>query len=283
MKQYLLRYGEIGTKSPQIRQNFEDILIQNIERLFLKEGAEVIIEKERGRIFAFAEKKYSYLFSRVFGLVSFSLVVQTTSSLQDIKNESKNFAKKFEGTFAVRARRTGDHPYSSQDVASEVGSVLINEKPKLEVDLDEPDHELYIEIRYSDAYLFTEKINAPGGLPLSSQGKVVTYIEDKNDFVSTWLIMRRGARAYVFHAPGSKWLDELNIWDPNLKILGEGTLKDLLDKQLPDHIRALVVGHSLGDFRKLHHELPVFYPLIGFKDERINVTLKKIFDLKKSK
>ncbi|MEF8875058.1 MAG: THUMP domain-containing protein, partial [Candidatus Thermoplasmatota archaeon] len=131
---HLLRYGEIGTKSPNVRKHFEDILMQNIERTFLSREEEVITEKRgRGRIFAYALKKNSYLFSRIFGLTSYSRARQVNSDLDELKKEGRRFADEVSGSFAVRARRVGEHEYNSQEVEAEIGDVILDEDPDLKV------------------------------------------------------------------------------------------------------------------------------------------------------
>ncbi|MFW6196628.1 MAG: THUMP domain-containing protein, partial [Thermoplasmatota archaeon] len=218
MQLYLLRYGEIGTKSPSVRKNFESILIQNIERMFLNDKKEIFIENRgRGRIFGYTRKDDSNIFSRIFGLVSYSPATEVSSDLEKIKEESKSFAEGKEGTFAVRARRTGDQDYSSMDVEEAVGSIILEENPALDVNLDNPDHTLFIEVRNNKAYLFTEKREGPGGLPLSSQGKAAAFVEGKKGFLSAWLMMKRGVRCYVYYSYENKWVDRLKKWDPNLR------------------------------------------------------------------
>ncbi|MFO7791819.1 MAG: THUMP domain-containing protein [Candidatus Saliniplasma sp.] len=276
MQLYILRYGEIGTKSGNIRRNFVDILLQNIERTFLKYDEEVILEKERGRIYAFTDKDNSYLFSRIFGIVSYSPVIETSSELSDIKQEVKRLASALSGTFAVRARRVGQHDYSSPEAAGEAGSAVLEVNPKLDVDLDEPDEEIFIEIRDDRAYIYREIYKGPGGLPLSSQGKVASFIEDQNDFLATWLMMKRGARPYIFHGSNTDWIDELKMWEPNLKILGEGDIDDFIDFDFPEEIEGLVLGDILHDLSSVEHDLPVFRPLIGFTDARIKEYLEEI-------
>lgn len=281
MQQFLLRYGEIGTKSMNIRRNFVDILIQNIERTFLKYKREVFIERERGRIYAFVNKNDAYLFSRIFGIVSYSPVTETSSELDSIKKESRKFAADLSGTFAVRARRTGEHDYTSPQAAGEIGSVVLEENLELEVDLDSPEHELYLEIRNDRAYIFNRIYEGPGGLPLSSQGKVASYIQNRNDFLATWLLMKRGARAYVYHASDTDWMDRLDKWDPKLKILGVGDKKDFLKYDLPDEINGIVLGDTLETLEMVNHGLPIFRPLIAFTGNRINAHLDKIQTLEK--
>ncbi|MFP3872595.1 MAG: THUMP domain-containing protein [Candidatus Natronoplasma sp.] len=273
---HLLRYGEIGTKSPNVRKHFEDILMQNIERTFLSKEEEVITERRgRGRIFAYAREKNSYLFSRIFGLVSYSRAKEVDAELEEMKREGRKFAEKISGTFAVRARRVGEQDYNSQEVESELGDVILEENPDLEVDLDDPDHEFYVEIRHSTAYLFTGVQEAPGGLPLSSQGKVAAYVEDKNDLVATWLMMKRGARPFVYH-PGSKWVKKLDRWDPNLKERRVEDLREMIDSDLPNEVHGIVLGQTLNDFSKIDRKALILRPLIGLTKSRIQEIFERI-------
>ncbi len=280
---YLLRYGEIGTKSLNIRKHFEKILIQNIERFFLSEEAEVITERKgRGRLFAYADPQYSYLFSRVFGIVSFSRAEKIRAELEDMKEKGKNFASEIKGSFAVRARRVGEHEFDSQDVEAEIGDIILDENASLNVDLDDPDHTFYIEIRHSDAYIFKDIIYGPGGLPLSSQGKVAAYVESKDDFIATWLLMRRGARPYVY-TPGSSWVKRLNKWDPNLKIRETKSKRTFLDENFPKDVKGLVLGEDLQNLTSGHKDFLIFRPLIGLSQDRKNNFFRNIEKLEKNK
>lgn len=273
---FLLRYGEIGTKSPRIRKHFEDILIQNVERTFLSKKKEVILEKRgRGRIFAYARKESSYLFSRIFGLVSYSPAKEVGADLADLKKEGRKFAEGKSGSFAVRARRVGDQDYTSQDIESLVGEVILNENPNLEVNLDDPDEEFYVEIRHSRSYVFTEIEEGPGGLPLSCQGKVATYVETKKDFIATWLMMKRGARPYVYH-PGSKWAEKLERWDPNLKKIEVMDMEDMLSQNFPDQIKGIVLGQTLDNYYDIGKEYLVLRPLIGLTKNMIEQIYTKV-------
>ncbi len=281
MRLYLLRYGELGIKSHNIRKGFEDILIDNLERSFLKEKAEVIIERERGRLFAYAEEENASIFSRTFGVVSYSPARETSSSLEDIGSLAKEWARGLEGSFAVRARRVGDHPYSSPEAAAKVGSYVLEETPSLKVDLDQPDHTLFVEIRGKRGYVFSRVIPGPGGLPLSSQGKVAAWVDSREDFLATWLMMKRGARAYIFHPEGSLHHHALEPWDPNPKRFQFDSLEDVLFSRIPREIKGLVLGDTVDRQRKVDFKLPVFRPLIGFSPQMIEDGLEKIKKLER--
>ncbi len=280
MQLYLLRYGEIGTKSPTVRSNFESILVQNIERMFLNQQKEIFIDKRGyGRIFGYTEKEYSTLFSRVFGLVSYSPAEEISSDLEEIKDESRDFAEGKEGTFAVRARRTGDQEYSSMDVEEAVGSVILEENPTLDVDLDDPQNTLYIEIRNNKAYLFTEKYEGPGGLPLSSQGKAAAFVEDRNGFLAAWLMMKRGVRCYIYYTEENEWVNRLKKWDPNLKNFKIKGKDHLFSDDLSEEADAIILGETMEDITEIETEKLIFRPLIGFSKNMIKDKINKIRDL----
>ncbi len=269
MQLYLLRYGEIGVKSPRIRRNFEDILIDNIQRAFLKVDAEVFIERERGRIFAYADPEHSYIFRRTFGLVSFSPADETDATIDSMGEVARDWAKGLQGSFAVRARRVGDHRFTSPEAAAEVGAHVLDENPGLKVDLDDPDHAIHLEIRGNRAYVFSKVQDGPGGLPLSSQGKVAAWVDSKKASLAAWLMMKRGARAFVFHPPGSDHHQRLDLWDPNLKTFTCEDLEEAVSGYIPKGVRGWVMGDTLGEVNKVEHHLPIYRPLIGFTEDMI--------------
>ncbi len=281
---YLLRYGELGTKSSRIKKDFKNIMIQNIERIFLYRDKEVIVDgRPHGRIFAYTDKDESHLFSRIFGIVSYSECEEIdpiTSALEKIKKEARKFARESSGTFAARVKRVGEHDFTSQDVEEELGEVILDENSDLVVDLDDPDERFQVEIRNKRAYIVKDIKNAPGGLPLSSQGKVAAYIRDKYDFIATWLMMKRGARPYVYYG-NSGWAERVEKWDPNLRKEEVSDFDDLLDKDLPDEIEALVLGERLSDFSKRKIDKLTLRPLIGLTEERIQDIYSSINELEK--
>jgi len=98
----------------------------------------------------------------------------------------------------VRVHRVGDHPFTSRDVAAAVGAALAAAGGT--VDLEKPEVEFFVEVRGDKAYLYTEVVEGPGGLPLGSEGKVLALVSGGIDSpVAAWMLMRRGAHVDVFH------------------------------------------------------------------------------------
>jgi thiamine biosynthesis protein ThiI len=199
----IVRYSEIFLKSFSVFKTFEKKLLSNISKTLSHEGINFEIENERGRIFLTVKKadidKALSLLGNVFGVKSYSLAyyfkLKDLDQIKKICSENfANFVKKGE-TFAVRARRVGFHSFTSQDVEREVGNII-----KGKVDLKNPKKEIFIEIRHSDVFIFTQIIPGLGGLPVSCSGKVLSFLSGGIDSpVSSFLAMKRGCKVIFLH------------------------------------------------------------------------------------
>ena len=193
----LIRYGELGLKG-KLRRKFENTLISNIRRVACKEGIKGCVKREWGRLyftvsagsgdFADFERLVAKRLSCIFGVVSTSPAVVCSSDLDEIAETAEVFVDdvKRSGSFAVRARRSGSHEYTSMDVARIVGE-RIKRKSNSRVDLKNPDFEVFIEVRNDRAYVFSEVFRGYGGLPVGTQGRVLAM-----DELSAWFALRRG-------------------------------------------------------------------------------------------
>ncbi|GAB6946721.1 tRNA 4-thiouridine(8) synthase ThiI [Vulcanisaeta sp. JCM 16161] len=195
----LVRYGEVAIKGVGTRSRMERLLMHNILSGLRGIGISARVTRSQGRLFVEVPddrvKESVELISRVFGVKSLSPVrVYVFKELNDIVNAAvKEWSDLIRGRrFAVRVHRVGSHNFTSIDVAKAVGAAL---KPfSAGVDLERPDIELFIEIRGDKAYLFTEVINGPGGLPLGSEGRLLALISGGFDSpVAAWFMMRRGS------------------------------------------------------------------------------------------
>jgi len=213
----IVRYGEIGLKSPRTRKRIEEKLIDNI-RQALKENEKnkkVKIWREFGRIFADSDsREEAEKIAKVFGVVSTSLAFETKSDLKSIVSFCGEFAKERiqkSESFAVRARRVNMPSYTSMELASEVGK-RIAENSGAKVNLDSPDKKIFIEVRGEKAYVFDEIIKGVGGMPLSTQGKGITLISGGIDSpVAAWLMMKRGMGITALFMDSRPLVDERTI------------------------------------------------------------------------
>ena len=294
----IVRYGEIALKGKTTRRHFENRLVSNIKNALNREQITHRIKKEWGRIYVYTNQinKSMDVLQKIFGIVSMSPAVQTQSNMDSMSNLAVSISKDAlteEKTFAIRATRTGNHKYTSQDVAVELGNDLVK-ATKASVDLTKPDFKLFIEVRDESAYIFTEKIRGTGGLPLGTQGKLLALIDGSDSILAAWCIMRRGCTIIfaninksitdILNSIITNWYAELEVTviDPKQSFLYENLNKIASERSCD----AVVTGHTicedsqneLSDIKlmKKHIKLPILHPLIAREREDINKKCKEI-------
>lgn len=287
----LIRYGEIALKSEETRNRFENALIKNIKFATDLKNISTKINKERGRIYLYSDhiNNCSSILKRIFGIISFSPAIKCSSDIQSISEVSKEISKNVlnkEKSFALRVTRTGKHSYSSQDVAIKIGSDIVN-LTKAKVDLNNPDFEIFIEIRDNNSYIFTEKISGLGGMPVATQGKVIALITNVKSLLAAWYIIRRGCSTYfaifeeknidIINTFVDKWF--LDSKNRVIKLNKEKYFEDLNIKAKEKNCDAVVIGNTLfGDhLKELNNiislkkniDIPILQPLIAMDKNKI--------------
>ncbi len=203
-KPIIVRYGEIGVKSPVVRKRFEKKLISNIKNLI-----KCKITINQGRIFLYPEDQDEALNSlkKIFGIVSYSPTVSTETDFNSIKVTVQNYIKELlakgefdpEKAFAVKCRRVGTHDFSSREMAGFCGAAVI-EVSNAPVDLSNPEFKLFIEVREDKTYIFHKKIQGPGGLPIGTQGRMIALVSSGIDSpVAAYLMMKRGCEITILN------------------------------------------------------------------------------------
>ncbi|CAN5894417.1 tRNA 4-thiouridine(8) synthase ThiI [soil metagenome] len=194
--------GEVTIKSKRTRSKFLRRLARNIGDALRTAGIEHSIEPVWGRMFVRTTSHMALpVLVRVFGISSISWVErEVAADLEAIVEAGSNhFRAAVEGRkFAVRARRSGRHAFSSGDIEVQLGAALLPHSAG--VDLSDPDMTIFVEVRDDTAYLFSERLTGAGGLPLGVEGNAVALLSGGYDSaVSAWLLLKRGvALDYVF-------------------------------------------------------------------------------------
>ena len=199
----LVRYGELALKSSGIRDWYEKLLMKNIAAMLESRKIPYSqIRREWGRIFIETadSRAAAEAAADVFGIVSTSPALTTEPSLEKAASICADIAQDIikEGdSFAIRARRSGNHPFSSADIGKACGDAVWNSLEKNgvnpRVNLSSPDKEIFVEMRQKLAYIFLETFKGVGGLPLGTQGSMVVLISGGLDSpVAAWLMMKRG-------------------------------------------------------------------------------------------
>jgi len=273
----LVRFGELALKSRFVRRQLRDRLVANIQDLFAAEGVECITEADEARVYVHVEDiaKAHAIIGRVFGVVSISPATEVHSDLDSLRK-----AVLFEASralspgqsFALRPRRVGTHPFTSQDLARELGEAVRRAHPDVRVNLTQPDVEIHVEVRRNRGFVFREIWQGPGGLPLGSQGRALAVVQDEAGMVAAWMGMKRGCRIAVATSDGEGLVEPLRKWDVRLKVLGlpaDGNLGELVRIARAE---AIFLGTRWERFEpkdRRHLDAPVFEPVIGLREEEI--------------
>lgn len=207
----LLRFGEVGLKGKN-RSYFINGLAANIRRALKGFGQGYSVSTPYGRLFVDLPPHHDFqqvsaALQRVFGLVSFSPVVQTELHMEAIKEAALKelLVDGQPATFKVAARRSlKNFPLDSMEINQEVGGHLLENCPGLKVDVHHPQRIVNIEVRQEGAFVFSRVIPGPGGLPVGATGKGVLLLSGGIDSpVAGWMAMKRGIslEAVYFDTP----------------------------------------------------------------------------------
>jgi len=240
LKKFIVRYGEIGTKSRQTMHRFEKLLAKNISKLAKKHGISAEVEIIHTRLIVDIPEenfeKMKELLKKVPGIVSFSPCYYIDPDIEKIKEiSSELFEKEIEKydnkeniTFRVKTQRPQKKfPLTSLEVNMAVGGP-ISEKYGIKVDLTNPTISLDVEVFNEYAYVFAERISGIGGIPVGTQGRVLVLLSDGIDSpVSAFMMAKRGCKLLLLHMKTSdeglektqKLADVLSDFDPEAKLV----------------------------------------------------------------
>ncbi|WP_440059343.1 tRNA uracil 4-sulfurtransferase ThiI [Thermogladius sp. 4427co] len=205
--------GEIPLRSSRTRPRFYRRLIENIRDAVSREGGKVIeAEIVESKIYLRTDKEVAPAISRVFGVHRVGTVL--TYEFRDLSDLAKWAAENSRDlvagkTFAVRVKRSGNHPFTSLDVAREVGTLL---KPYSRgVDLESPEVKVELEVRGERVFLYRNLVEGPGGLPIGVEGRgIVLFSGGFDSPIAAWLIAKRGVQVDFLHfILGSSWASYL--------------------------------------------------------------------------
>jgi thiamine biosynthesis protein ThiI len=193
--------GELSTKSRRTRGRFQKRLARNLGDAFAAEGVSARVRPGWSRFYIEApDAGFLDPLARTFGFSSCSLLVgECAADLDSIVSHGRElFAEQVRGRrYAVRARRSGTHAFSSSDIHVRLGAAL---NADATVDLSDPDVTVHVEVRDERAYFYHDRIPGPSGLPLGVQGRALALISGGFDSaVAAWMTLRRGVSLdYVF-------------------------------------------------------------------------------------
>ncbi|MDD6811928.1 MAG: tRNA 4-thiouridine(8) synthase ThiI [Lachnospiraceae bacterium] len=210
---FLIKYAEIGVKGKN-RYLFEDALVKQIKYALKKCEGEFTVRKTDGRIYVDAVSDFDFeetvaALQKVFGISGICPVVYVEDEGFEKLGErvvqylDEVYPDKHK-TFKVAARRARkNYPMNSMEINVEMGGIILDAYPEMQVDVHKPDIMLNIEVR-DKIYIYSEIIPGPGGMPVGTGGKAMLLLSGGIDSpVAGYMIAKRGVKldAVYFHAP----------------------------------------------------------------------------------
>lgn len=202
-KVIIVRYAEIHLKGKN-RGYFERVFCVNLEKAL--KGLRHELRRTSGRylVAGFQDRDAEEIcerIARVFGVHSYSLGYRVSNDLDSIFEAAKIVSPR-EGTFKVDTHRADKkYPMTSPELNAEIGAKLLWEFPALKVDVREPQHVVYLDIREDgSALVFGKFEEGAGGMPVGTSSKGVLLISGGIDSpVAGYMMAKRGMEVEYLH------------------------------------------------------------------------------------
>jgi thiamine biosynthesis protein ThiI len=304
--------SEFTLKSAPVRRSLEQRLIDDLRSTLRKNGfKDIRVEKHAGRIIVHGlddPERAARLCARVFGVAYAAPASMVPGSIDDVLARSVQLADQALGvgsSFAIRAHRSTAGSLSGREVEIRAGSEILGKlrDRRVRVDLTRPDVTIYVDLADERAYLYSDRVQGPGGLPLSSQWRMLAILDSGHvSSLAAYSMMRRGCLV-EFLVPISQRFEPFSeesqlqmarkirslvprdrcrtftanidtilearpeMQDSNINLLKSFIRIAALDFAKQRKFNAIVLADASGNIGNLqidrHHTVPVFYPLIG--------------------
>ena len=202
-KVIIVRYAEIHLKGKN-RGYFERVFCVNLEKAL--KGLRHELRRTSGRylVAGFQDRDAEDIcerIARVFGVHSYSLGYRVPNDLDSIFEAAKIVSPR-EGTFKVDTHRADKkYPMTSPELNAEIGAKLLEKFPALKVDVHEPRHVVYLDIREDgSALVFGKFEEGAGGMPVGTSSKGVLLLSGGIDSpVAGYMMAKRGMEVEYLH------------------------------------------------------------------------------------
>ncbi|WP_073508231.1 tRNA uracil 4-sulfurtransferase ThiI [Streptobacillus notomytis] len=195
-----LGYGELALKGKN-RGIFEGNIKQRINNKISSFNAKLVNDLSKLYVYTNEENIENLIaeLKKIFGInnINFSVMIDTDEKLikdklQDIATELYQDGAR---TFKIEVNRANKKfEKNSMDFAKELGAHVLINTEFTKVSMRNPDVLISLDIR-EKTYIYTQKINTYGGLPLGSAGNGLSLISGGIDSpVASFLMSKRGLK-----------------------------------------------------------------------------------------
>ena len=197
----LVRFGEIFLKGLN-RPYFIRMLVEHVKAAVKEINGHVWVSDSRVFVSDMTDMgECIRRVTKVFGVHSVCPAVEMEKDdLQAICDKALTLMQGKKGSFKVSARRSDKrYPLDSPQINAEVGGYVFTNSENLTVDVHNPEHTLYVEIR-DMCYMYTESILAVGGMPIGTNGRATLLLSGGIDSpVAGYMIAKRGVKISAVH------------------------------------------------------------------------------------
>lgn len=203
MEKVLIHHAEIGLKKGNFSY-FEKKLVSNIKKSAGKHklGLKSTSRTEKRIICEFDSGKEQIIpaLKNVFGIKYFAFVVDVERKIESME---KVVNKKLKGlnvkNIAFKTKRSDKNfKLNSLEINKKFGELA--NKLGIKVNYSNPNATITTEITTKKVYVYTERIEGYGGLPVSTGGRVLCLLSGGIDsVVAAWLMMKRGCQVDYLH------------------------------------------------------------------------------------
>jgi len=205
----IIHYSEIGTKGKN-RDFFEKRLVDNLKSVLGKKVSNV--HRRLGKIVCELNDSdgIEQILRFIPGVANFSFALKCELSYDSIEEKVFEGLSKIEfDSFKVFTTRS----YKKFEMTSDDVNRLLGEKIMLKfnkkVKMTNPDLMVYVEIGEKECFVYFEKIQGIGGLPIGCSGDVVSSLSGGIDSpVASYLMMKRGCKNIFVHIYNQTQTDE---------------------------------------------------------------------------
>lgn len=212
-KVIIIRLGEIFLKGKN-RNFFEKILKAIIKDKLSKVECKLDFGRNRYIVSDFAvddASKIIAILKTIFGINSLSEGIRVKSDFEEIIKCAIGMVPD-KGSFRVTSNRADKtFPLSSMEINRELGGRLLDAKKDLKVDLYNSDYNVNVDIRENGfTYLFYNRIQGAGGMPVGSAGKGLLLLSGGIDSpVASYMMAKRGLRLDALHFHSYPYTSEM--------------------------------------------------------------------------
>ena len=199
-KVILIRFNEIHLKGGN-KKYFIKLLCNNIKEAL--KNLNYKLENIQNRILIRDydnEQLVIETLKKVFGVHSISVAVELNNDVEEIKNHISSL--KINSTFKCNVNRADkSFPIKSNDLACDLGEIILNNNEKAKVDIHNPNTVVNVDIRENGkTFIFTSIVYAYSGLPLSEKRDGLLLLSGGIDSpVAGFAMAKRGLRQDILH------------------------------------------------------------------------------------